>query len=94
MKELDDLLLEYAHRPYYKGELKSEIIALFTKKIEGIEEVLRQYMVHYSCEDCWYSCPQSTGGCCNDSVGDECNCGLDNKINKIIEASKVKLLGG
>jgi hypothetical protein len=32
---------------------------------------------HYYCEDCWYSCPKSKEGCCNDAEGDECNCGAD-----------------
>lgn len=40
---------------------------------------------HYSCEDCWYSCPKSTGGCCNDAEGDECNCGAD-AHNAMVEA--------
>lgn len=30
---------------------------------------------HYYCEDAWYSCPMSEGGCANDAAGDECNCG-------------------
>jgi hypothetical protein len=45
---------------------------------------------HYNCEDCWYSCPKSFDGCCDDSQGDECNCGLEQKREKaatIIQAS-------
>ncbi len=32
---------------------------------------------HVSCDDCWYSCPKSEDGCCNDQEGDKCNCGAD-----------------
>jgi len=32
---------------------------------------------HCSCDDCWYSCPKSEDGCCDDSQGKECNCGAD-----------------
>ena len=39
---------------------------------------------HYYCEDCWYSCPKSEDGCCNEAEGDECNCGAD-KVNAIID---------
>lgn len=40
---------------------------------------------HYSCDDCWYSCPKSEDGCCNEAEGDECNCGAD-KHNAEVEA--------
>jgi len=30
---------------------------------------------HYTCEDSWYSCPQSEGGSANDNAGAECDCG-------------------
>jgi hypothetical protein len=32
---------------------------------------------HYSCDDCWYSCPKSEDGSCDDAKGDECDCGAD-----------------
>jgi len=32
---------------------------------------------HASCEDCWYSCPKSSEGCCDERQGDACNCGAD-----------------
>jgi hypothetical protein len=36
------------------------------------------YLTHDECEDCWYSCPKSRDGCCNDSYDtDECTCGAD-----------------
>jgi len=41
---------------------------------------------HYECEDSWYSCPKSEGGCANDLNGDECNCGVKRKIEKIAQA--------
>ena len=28
-------------------------------------------------EDCWYSCPKSEEGCCNEWAGPECDCGAD-----------------
>ncbi|KKU25461.1 MAG: hypothetical protein UX37_C0022G0025 [Microgenomates group bacterium GW2011_GWA2_46_16] len=40
---------------------------------------------HYYCEDCWYSCPKALDGCCDDSQGDECNCGADEENKKIDE---------
>ncbi len=32
---------------------------------------------HRECEDSWYSCPKSPGGCSNESEGKDCNCGAD-----------------
>jgi hypothetical protein len=40
---------------------------------------------HYYCEDCWYSCPKATDGCCDPSQGDECNCGLEKNREKAAE---------
>lgn len=31
---------------------------------------------HYACEDCWYSCPKSKEGCC-DERQEGCTCGAD-----------------
>lgn len=45
---------------------------------------------HYYCEDCWYTCPKHPEGCCNDDIGDECNCGADRK-NKEIEELELLL---
>jgi hypothetical protein len=39
---------------------------------------------HYSCEDTFYSCPKSSEGCCNESKGNECDCGVDDH-NKEVE---------
>jgi len=47
------------------------------KSLQEIDEQFdKEFPIkHYSCEDCWYSCPKSTDGCCNESQGSECNCG-------------------
>jgi len=39
---------------------------------------------HYECEDCWYSCLLSDGGCCDDRQPKECNCGRDERIKRIM----------
>jgi len=38
---------------------------------------------HYTCEDSWYSCPQSESGSANDNAGAECNCGADEHNAKV-----------
>jgi len=39
---------------------------------------------HYHCEDCWYSCPKSEDGCCNEFIKkDECNCGAEEHNEKV-----------
>lgn len=36
-------------------------------------------------EDCWYACPRSETGCCDDSVPqDVCNCGADAHNEKVV----------
>lgn len=41
---------------------------------------------HYECDDCWYSCPKSEEGCCNEGLDkDRCTCGADQTNNKIDE---------
>jgi hypothetical protein len=42
-----------------------------------VERLLKLKREHHECEDCWYSCPKSEDGCCNEGQGDECNCGAD-----------------
>jgi hypothetical protein len=40
---------------------------------------------HYECEDCWYSCPLSSGGCCNENEAkDICTCGRDARVEAIL----------
>ena len=42
-----------------------------------VKELEKLRMTHKCCEDCWYSCPKSEDGCCDEREGDECNCGAD-----------------
>lgn len=44
-----------------------------------IVNILRKLLRnHYYCEDCWYSCPLSEDGCCDDrEPEDKCNCGAE-----------------
>lgn len=44
----------------------------------------RPRVAHYECDDCWYSCPMSSEGCCNDNEPLRCNCGAD-RVNAHIE---------
>lgn len=40
---------------------------------------------HYECEDCWYSCPLSADGCCNENEAkDVCTCGRDERVKQIM----------
>lgn len=47
---------------------------------------------HTYCEgDCWYLCPKCSEGCCDDSQGDDCNCGADehnSQLDKIIDYAR------
>ena len=55
---------------------------------EALEQLKRD---HYVCDDCWYSCPLSDDGCCDDDVPeDECNCGAS-EHNARIEKAITKL---
>lgn len=46
-----------------------------TVLIDGLNRLRRQ---HLYVEDCWYSCPKSGEGCCDDGEPkDVCNCGAD-----------------
>ena len=38
---------------------------------------------HYTCEDSWYSCPQSECASDNDNAGAECDCGADEHNAKV-----------
>lgn len=54
---------------------------------ESLMEALRKLRrAHHESEDCWYSCPKSAEGCCNDGAGSDCNCGAD-EVNEIIDAA-------
>ena len=58
------------------------------KRIADLEAALvtLHAVRHYTCEDCWYSCPKSEDGCCNyeEQAKGTCTCGLDFR-NAIIE---------
>lgn len=63
-------------------------------KMNIINEILSLKVRHYECEDSWYSCPKSDYGCCDESKGNECYCGADDKnakIDIIVEELKKKL---
>ncbi len=40
---------------------------------------------HTYCEDSWYSCPKSEGGCADESQGIACNCGANQHNWKVAE---------
>lgn len=46
----------------------------YPKLVAALKESRR---AHDQCEDCWYSCPKSPEGCCNELAGDDCTCGAD-----------------
>ena len=43
------------------------------------------YRTHYECEDSWYSCPASEGGCARDDYDTECDCWAD-EHNALVDA--------
>jgi len=45
------------------------------------EELARLAGGHYTCEDCWYSCPLAEDSCSPD--GNACNCGLEERMAAI-----------
>jgi hypothetical protein len=47
------------------------------------EEIVRIIGKHRECDDCWYSCPKSEDGCCDDDAGTDCNCGVDRQIEEL-----------
>ncbi len=58
-----------------------------TQLVIQVEALRRQ---HVWCDDCWYSCPKSEDGCCNDNYSpDECTCGADDhnaRVDTLIAA--------
>lgn len=57
--------------------------------VDGLNRLRRS---HYECGDCWYSCPKSEGGCCNDAESG-CTCGAD-EHNAIIDSLLAHVRGG
>jgi|SRR5208282_4906089 len=54
-------------------------------RIMDLDAALRAARIsHHICEDCWYSCPLSSEGCC-DERQIECNCGAE-EHNAAIDA--------
>jgi hypothetical protein len=54
---------------------------------DWLEEIIGEYIGHYSCEDNWYSCPLAEDGCIDDSKkGKGCQCGRDDTIKKLASA--------
>ena len=47
---------------------------------------------HYTCEDSWYSCPQSEDGSANDNAGAKCDCGAA-EHNAKVDAIAAELRG-
>ena len=57
------------------NDLLSERAAEGAETDRAALEALR--LGHYECEDRWYSCPKSDGGCANEYQGVDCTCGAD-----------------
>ena len=45
-----------------------------------LREIAETLVVHYYCEDSWYSCPQSPEGSCNEAKGKNCDCGYSDRL--------------
>ncbi len=62
------------------------------KLINNVVDMLDELRLPHSiCDYCWYSCPKSEDGCCNDGGGTECNCGADEHnsiIDKLIKQAR------
>lgn len=64
------------------SKLRDEMTAALLERDafrRGIETLRRE---HLGCEDCWYSCPKSEEGCCDERVTD-CICGADKHNEKL-----------
>jgi len=65
--------------------MKEQIMALIG------QIVTLAHREHNECEDPFYSCPKSEGGCLNECNGDECDCGADSvndEVNSLYEKIK------
>lgn len=51
---------------------------------EQVRKILGKILGHYYCEDSWYSCPLAEGGCA-DEKQTGCTCGLEKKVDTIME---------
>ncbi len=61
-------------------------------EVEELRKALNSLRaVHHECEDSWYSCPLSDGGCSNPAEESECTCGaarINEIINKALEGKE------
>lgn len=81
--------------PHWQGDKRwdGEVVSL--DAVESALEVARSALLaakrsHLHVEDCWYSCPKSEDGCCDEEAGDACNCGAD-KHNAAIDEALAQL---
>ena len=54
---------------------------ILLEAVRDMTAELKETSRHYECDDCWYSCPMSDEGCCDDSAGGDCNCGAQRGID-------------
>ena len=90
---------DYDNCPYnhkeYDAVLSYNLCADSLKPIVlKLYEYLNKRKAHHECEDGWYSCPKSEYGCLDEGAGKECNCGADEIIKTLAEASKMIEGGG
>lgn len=88
----DELIADLRRANQRNGELMGElehwreqanVRDFHEDKLKGA--LLAAKIPHYTCEDCWYSCPLSEEGCC-DKRETECTCGAE-KHNAAIDAA-------
>jgi len=60
---------------------------LFLPALVLAMESLRKNTGHLECDDSWYSCPLSEGGCADDSREKKCNCGAQESIEALAKIS-------
>ena len=62
---------------HIEDALNARIAELEAAQKEALSLLPELERGHYYCDDCWYSCPKAVDGCCDESRGDECDCGAD-----------------
>ena len=92
-----EIAAESLHRPTMPGGTVDAIrtYAATLPADEGtvrvpVEWLKRSKREHHICEDCWYSCPLSAEGCCDDYQV-ECNCGAEQwnaEVDALLAAAK------
>ena len=71
------LLDDYKRLLLENRNLKERVAELEAAQKEALSLLPELERGHYYCDDCWYSCPKAVDGCCDESRGDECECGAD-----------------